>query len=122
MVLLFGMDVVRLWWVVFESCVGARRDRNAAQQGAFDDPTGGLRVVYNLDDEVDVRVVQNIVRRGGEQCRIGLDLAGLVRVADTDLQNFGMGVLRFAHHFVDALSADAASAQSRFAFSNTGLL
>lgn len=37
-------------------------------------------------------------------------------LADADFHDFGVGVLRFAHHFVDALSDDAESEQSDFDF------
>ena len=108
------LDVDQLREVVREHRLVARDDGNAAQQGALDDPVCGLRVVDDLDDQVDVRVLEDLVRRGGEQRGVGLDLAGLVRVADADPQNLGIGVFRLAHHFIDALSDDAESEQSDF--------
>ena len=108
------LDVDQLREVVREHRLVARDDGNAAQQGALDDPVCGLRVVDDLDDQVDVRILEDLLRRGGEQRGVGLDLAGLVRVADADPHDLGMGVLRLAHHFVDALSDDAESEQSDF--------
>ena len=46
--------------------------------------------------------------------RVCFDLSRLFGIADADLHDLGVGVLRFAHHFVDALSDDAESEQSDF--------
>ena len=98
--------------------LATRNDGNAAEHGTFYDVVGGVGIVDDFDDEVDVRAVENLLDRGGEEPLVRLYLAGFLRIADTDLHDLGVGVLRFAHHFVDALSDDAESEQSDFDFAH----
>ena len=108
------LDVNQLGQVVRQHRLVARDDRNALQQGAFDDVVGGAGVVDHLDDEVDFGVVENLVRRVGEAAAV--DCAGLVERAHADLHDLGVGVLRLAHHFVDALPDDAEAEEADFDF------
>ena len=110
------LNLDQLGEVFGEHRLAARHDRDAAQHGPFDDVVGGIGIVDDLHHEVDVLVVEDVVDRGGEQRRVDFDLARLFGVADADFHDFGVGVLRFAHHFVDALSDDAESEQSDFDF------
>ena len=110
------LNLDQLGKVFGEHRLAARHDRDAAQHGPFDDVVGGIGIVDDLHHEVDVLVVEDVVDRGGEQRRVDFDLARLFGVADADFHDFGVGVLRFAHHFVDALSDDAESEQSDFDF------
>ena len=108
------LDVDQLGQVVRQHRLVARDDRNALQQGAFDDVVGSAGVVDHLDDEVDLGVVENLVRRVGEVAAV--DRAGLVERAHADLHDLGIGVFRFAHHFVDALPDDAEAEEADFDF------
>jgi len=47
-----------------------------------------------------------------------VDRTGFVERADADFDDFGIGVLRFADHFVNTLSDDAESEQADFNFTH----
>ena len=47
-----------------------------------------------------------------------LDLARFFRVADADLHDLRVGVLRFLHYLVDSLSDDAEPEQADFDFAH----
>ena len=102
--------------VVRQHRLVARNDGNPFQQGAFHDVVRRFGVVDHLDDQVDFGIVEDL-RRGVREVRT-VDRTGFVERADADFDDFGIGVLRFADHFVNTLSDDAESEQADFNFTH----
>ena len=110
------LDFDHFGQVVRQHRLVARNDGNPFQQGAFHDVVRRFGVVDHLDDQVDFGIVEDL-RRGVREVRT-VDRTGFVERADADFDDFGIGVLRFADHFVNTLSDDAESEQADFNFTH----
>ena len=66
----------------------------------------------------DDRDAEYLVDRRREEGFVDLDLARFFRVADADLHDLRVGVLRFLHYLVDSLSDDAEPEQADFDFAH----
>ena len=105
--IVFLLQVDQLRQVAGEHGLVARNDGDAFLEGRLDDFVGGRRIVDHLHDQVDVPVVEYLVGRRREEGFVDFDLTRLFRVADADLHDLRVGVLRFLHYLVDSLSDDA---------------
>jgi hypothetical protein len=112
------LDLDQFRKVVRQHGLVARDDRDAAQQSPLDDAVCGIGLVDHLHDQVDVPVVEYLVDRRREEGFVDLDLARFFRVADADLHDLRVGVLRFLHYLVDSLSDDAEPEQADFDFAH----
>ena len=110
------LDFDHFGQVVRQHRLVARNDGNPFQQGVFHDVVRRFGVVDHLDDQVDFGIVEDL-RRGVREVRT-VDRTGFVERADADFDDFGIGVLRFADHFVNTLSDDAESEQADFNFTH----
>ena len=112
------LDLDQFRKVVRQHGLVARDDRDAAQQGPLDDAVCSIGLVDHLHDQVDVPVVEYLVDRRREEGFVDFDLTRLFRVADADLHDLRVGVLRFLHYLVDSLSDDAEPEQADFDFAH----
>ena len=87
-----------------QHCLATRYDGYTLLESCLDDVVGVVGIVDHLHNEVDLVVLQNIVGAIGQKCRIDCYLTRLAQIADADLDDLGMGVLRLANHLIDSLS------------------